>query len=798
MTMHVDLGRQSLDAAIQRLALAAGRQVIFRSTIAAGVLCAPLSGNMSFKEALRRLLKGSGLAFRETSGGVVLIDLAKGARSTSAPSPSPLSVPAQALVVTAQRRADPVSFASDLRLRPSETTIANLLGSSPGFSSEPAGSGQTGLIVRGVGMAGDATTLVYFADVPITGPSGTGSDAARTSSDLALIDVAQVRISRTARSGEHGAGSLAGEIEIMPEEPHLGRWEGNASLGLGIQRGGEPSQSASATMNIPIGERVAVRATAYASRDGGYIDNVRTGARNVNDDDMTGARLIARVTPNPDLDISALLAWQHRRIADTSAWFQSLGPYRTDRFFAAPTTHDFLMGRLKVDYAMGGVHLTSVTAAYRWSLDRRYDRTNATLLQGEDPAGCQRYFDLSALSCDAGQQQQFADYAASLSPSLLHIPIVSTRLLQELRLGSETSSGLGWVAGVMIDHRTEKLRSELSSYSLDPGDDGTVFGARKLAIMRDQASAFGTLSYRMDDLLVSLGLRYDAYRASSQNEVIVPNLLSGSIESWPRTVNRSQGLSTRLHIDLPIVPGATWHTQLTRSIRPGGVNTASVLLPDRRTYDSDSLWGAEVGFNLRWQRHVEVTMTAYMNDWRDFQYRALSENRSHAYLVNVGNAMILGAEFEVIARPARGVMARLEASLIRADLTRVSDAAPLVGDVRKGDSIAFVPHRRLRASLTRSWELGKDSEASIEGSWQYQSGSASTFNSNDPDFTYTRGFSLFGVAMNWRSGSSSLSLRARNIFDRVANLRSVTNGYGVGQTFSSGPRAILLNWDRHW
>ena len=796
-----DIPRQKLETAIQQLALQAGRQIVFRSALAGSATSHRLSGTMPFSSALRRLLNGSGLTFRETDAHVILIEPASPVRSTTdiaAAAPSSPLPPARPLIVTAQRRTDPVSFAGDLRLRPSAAGIAALVEASPGISSEPGNAGQRALVVRGVGMAGESTTLVYFGDVPIAGPSGTGSDAARTTSDLSLVDVAQVRIARTARSAEHGVGALAGEIEIAPEEPHLGQWDGGASLGLGMQQGGEPDLSASSTLNIPLGQRAALRATAYASRAGGYVDNVRTGARNVNDDDISGLRLIARIVPQPDLDISALLTWQHRRIADASSWFQSLGPYRTDRYFAAPTTHDFLMGRLKIGYGGGPVRLTSITAAYRWSLDRRYDRTNATLLQGQDPEACQRYFGLDSPSCDPAQTQQFADYAASLAPSLLHIPIVSTRILQELRLGHDNAHGLGWVAGVLIDHRSERLRSELSSYSGDPDVTGELFGARRLAISRDQAALFGTLSYREDDLLVSLGLRYDDYRVASQNDVVVPNLLSGSIDSWPRTVSRSGGLSTRVHIDLPIAPGASWHTQLTRSIRPGGVNTASVLLPDRRTYDGDSLWGAELGFNLHLGRDSEMTLTAYMNDWRDMQYRALSENRSHAYLVNVGNAMILGTEFELVARPLPGLTARLEASLIRADLTRVSDAAPLVGGADKGDSIPFVPHRRLQASLARSWSVGGHGQLTVEGDWQYQSGSWSTFTRDDPDFVETSSFSLFGAGVSWRRERTSLSLRARNIFNRVANLRAVTNGYGVGQTFSSGPRSILLSWDRHW
>ncbi|WHO40988.1 TonB-dependent receptor [Sphingobium sp. AP49] len=798
--VRVDISRQRLANAVQQLALQSGRQVVFRSSVIGERLSPRLAGMMSFEAALRRLLKGSGLGFRETAGGVIVIDPLRAPTEPLVPGrEGARPTPVPALVVTAARQTDPVSFFGDLRLRPRPSAgIAALLDSSPGISSEPGNAGQNALIVRGVGMAGEATTLVYFADVPVVGPSGTGSDAARTTSDLSLVDVAQVRISRTARSAEHGVGALAGEIEIEPEEPHLGQWGGGAGLSLGIQQGGEPGLSASSTLNIPLGTRAALRATAYASREGGYVDNVRTGARNINDDDISGLRLIARIAPQPDLDISALLAWQHRRIADASSWFQSLGPYRTDRYFAAATTHDFLMGRLKIGYGTGAIRLTSITSAYRWTLDRHYDRTNATLLQGQDPDGCQRYFGLDTPTCDPAQAQQFADYAASLAPSLLHIPIVSTRILQELRLSHDNAHGLGWIAGVLIDHRTERLRSELSSYSDDPGATGEIFGARRLAITRDQAALFGTLSYREEDLLVSLGLRYDDYRVSSQNDVVVPNLLSGSIDSWPRTVNRSGGLSARLHVDLPIAPGATWHTQLTRSIRPGGVNTASVLLADRRTYDGDSLWGAELGLNLHLGRDVEMTLTAYMNDWRDMQYRALSENRSHAYLVNIGNAMILGSEFELVARPLPGLTARLEASLIRSDLTRVSDAASLVGGAEQGDAIPFVPHRRLRVSLTHGWAVGGHGQLAIEGDGQYQSGSWSTFTRDDPDFTATKGFSLFGAALTWRRERTSLSLRARNIFNRVANLRAVTNGYGVGQTFSSGPRSIQLSWDRHW
>lgn len=791
---------QALASAIQQLGLQGRRQIIFSPTIASGLLKRSLSGRMSFDRALGRLLDGTGLVFSQTESGVIVIGRGqeRGGMVPITAADRPIAT-LPGLTVTAYRRNDPAAFLSDIRVRPQEPTMAVLLNNGLGISSEPAGSGQQALIVRGVGMAGEATTMVYFAGVPISGPSGTGSDSARSTSDLALVDIGRIIISRTARSSEHGTGSLAGEIEIEPENAHLGEWQAISTARVGVKKGGDPDAFAVATLNAPIGANAAVRATGYVQRDGGYIDNVRTGMLNVNDDDIAGFRLVTRVAPTPDLDISAILAWQHRRVGDTSSWFRALGAYRMDRYFSAPTTHDFLLARLGLRHDLGDIELTALSAAYRWKLDRRYDRSNVTLLQGSDPDGCRRYFDLTVSSCDPAQDQQYSDYVSSLAPSLLHIPIRSTRVLQEVRLGSRASTGLRWGIGLLVDDRTEKLRSELSSVPPEQGGQPVMFGARRLGIHRRQTALFGNLAYRdADGLLAAVGLRFDDYRVSSRNDVVVPNLLSGSVVSWPLTTEKSRGVSGNVHVDVPIMPGATWHTQLARSIRSGGVNTASVLLPDRLTFAGDSLWGVEMGFKLRLGQRADMILMTYINNWRDMQYRALSENRSHAYLVNLGNATIRGAELEFVLRPGQGIIAKTQASLIRAEMGRVTGDASLVGGANAGDSIPFVPARRMQASIERSWTVGQGDQITVEGDWQYQSGFSSTFNADDPDYVATSAFTLFGARLSYRRSTSDIAVQVRNLFDRIANVRTVTNGYGVGQSFSYGPRSILFSWNRRW
>ncbi|WP_037490452.1 TonB-dependent receptor domain-containing protein [Sphingobium indicum] len=797
---EIAVPRQRLEKAIQQLALQSRRQVIFFPSSLTQQMSRPVAGRLSFEDALRRLLAGTGLTFRQGRGGVTSIEPAPqdvapgdgGALSEDLPSRS------VDLVVIGFQPTDLVALESDVQVRPTRLSLDGVMEGSAATNAQPGSSGQQGIVVRGIGTAGEATTVVYFGDVPISGPSGTGSDSARSTMDLAMVDIARVQISRTSRGTEHGMGALAGEVEVEPEAPRLGTWQATSTAGLSLLRGGDPGYQLSGTINAPIGASAAIRLTGYAHRAGGYVDNVRTGGRNLNDDALQGVRLIARARPLGDLDMSAMLVWQHRRIDDGAMWSRALGRYNTDRHFAAPTTHDFLLGRFKVEKGLGGARLTGISSFYRWRLDRNYDRTNPTLLQAQDPAACQRFFDLADTACDTGQVGAFADHVESLTPSLLHIPITLRRLSQEVRIESIGDQGLGWKAGALIDHRSERFTSGLSIYDGDDTTPPDYFGLRQLSIGRLQTSAFGDIGYREGGWQASLGLRYDRHRVSSRNDVLVPNIISGSIDSWPRTVKRSQGVHARAHLDIPISARATFHAQVTRSFRPAGVNIASVLLEDRRTFEGDSLWGVEVGAKLRWSPGLSLTLIGYMNTWHDMQYRALSENRSHAYIVNVGTVAIRGAELEMIARPSDGATIKLASSFIYSRLESVSDAGPLVGGAATGESIPFVSSHRSTLSVSQRWPLGGDRSFSTNANVQYQSGYWSTFNRRDPDFLATKGFVLMGVEGVYRADQSSVTASIRNLFNDRADLRALNNGFGIGQTLSARAREIVIAWTRQW
>jgi outer membrane receptor protein involved in Fe transport len=799
-----DIPAEKLERAMQDLAIQSGKQLLFTPSDQTRRTGPQIKGRHTVDAALKRLLAKTSLTFRETDAGVILIVQ----RSPKAHVAGALSQPAvdmqahllPSVIVTGISLEDPVSMRGDVQRKPLASDVNDIAQTTLGMSTQPVGAGAQGMSMRGIGAAGDATTVVYFADVPIAGPTGTSGDASRTTSDLALIDIDRVEISRSAQGTLHGVGALAGEMEVHPARSALGRTEGFVSTALTAVEGGQPGYQVAAAANLPVGEDLAFRLTAYSRRTGGYVDNIRTGEDNVNDEVTHGVRAGIFYSPDSSFSLSGLALWQYRRMADTSAWMRGLGAYRTDRYFNAPTTHKFGLGSVKLRWQPDAIAITSISSYYRWNLLRNYDRTYTTQLQSNDPQACGRYFDVAEpASCDASQIDAFQNYAAQFTPTLLRIPISISRVMQEVRLDNGKGIGLRWLIGAFVDSRSEHSNSMMSSLAEAQQQEPEYFGWRRIAVDRSQYGVFGTVAYKeTDGTTFSLGLRYDSYSVAAQNDVVVPNVISGSIQSWPWTRVKSSELLAKLHADIAVAPGIELHLQLARSARPAGVNTASVIPEGYITYEPDGLWGYEMGTKLSVLDDLQFTITGYINDWSDMQYRALSENRSHAYIVNIGSASIRGLEMELAAQPLPGLSARMEASFIDARLRGSNPNRRLVENGEAGDLIPFVPRWRTKGTVSYSFLLPGGYALRLAGEGQYQSGYWSTFNEDDQDFLETDGFFLLGASASLQMGNTTVTLTARNLLNEDAPIRAMSSGYGPGQTFSYGPRAATLAWKWNW
>src|SRR6185436_11912379 len=231
------------------------------------------------------------------------------------------AVTLEAVTVTAMLREQelakvPFSIAAPteqaLRLRGADN-IEAVAANVAGFSVQNLGPGQSTVAMRGASsgqIARDQPGVkeqvgAYLDESPVS--------LSLFTPDLDLFDVSRVEVLRGPQGTLFGAGSEAGTVRYITNQPELG---GKARVfgevaGNTID-GGNQGGNVKLGLNAPLGEKAALRVVGYYTRFAGYIDSpgiqrTNTGAiqpnpgareEDVNTGDRTGVRVAAKFAPN--------------------------------------------------------------------------------------------------------------------------------------------------------------------------------------------------------------------------------------------------------------------------------------------------------------------------------------------------------------------------------------------------------------------------------------------------------------------------------------------------------------------
>lgn len=147
----------------------------------------------------------------------------------------------------------------------------------PGVTAGGSGPGQNTIYIRGVasttpnlttaGVAGLAPNVAFYLDEqPLAQPG--------RNLDVYAVDLERVEVLPGPQGTLFGASSQAGTVRMITNKPVIGEYSASANFGFSFTEGGEESYRTEAVVNLPIGDRFAVRGVAFFDRQGGYIDNV--------------------------------------------------------------------------------------------------------------------------------------------------------------------------------------------------------------------------------------------------------------------------------------------------------------------------------------------------------------------------------------------------------------------------------------------------------------------------------------------------------------------------------------------
>ncbi len=537
--------------------------------------------------------------------------------------------------------------------------------------------------------------------------------------DLDLFDLNRVETLRGPQGTLFGSGSVGGTVRYITNQPDTsgvsGVIEGNLNLVDAKELGG----AIKGVVNLPLGEKAAVRAVGYHTEYAGFIDALRSDFsldKNVNSGHRSGGRISVMFKPTETVTITPRIVYQEIR---------SNGFNREEKFnlFANPFTttrprvnfpertqfllldekfsDDTFIADLTGSIDLDAVELTSVTSYIKRDIVASRD---ASALTG-------------SVSVDLGFPT-----AAVLLPSNLVDTTNLKQFTQEVRLASTGEGPLQWVVGAFYSDVNRDYSQRLPTPGYDAATDAKL-GAGTSAAVRNgfpvnspynsdlpyditQKAVFGEATYALtDQFKVTAGGRYYDFKESRSFKS--GGLFANGDNRSDRT--KSDGFTPRLLASYKASDNVTFNAQASKGFRLGGVNDPLNVplcsVQDRaifggyQKYSDESLWNYEGGIKAR-GHGVTFNAAAFYTDIKNLQVTLDAGSCSSRVVFNVPKAHTAGIEAELTASPLQGLEFALSGSLLEAKFnSTVRDGTgAVIGGIRDGNRLPSVPKFQLSAS----------------------------------------------------------------------------------------------------
>ncbi|RKF18946.1 TonB-dependent receptor [Altericroceibacterium spongiae] len=499
------------------------------------------------------------------------------------------------------------------------------------ISSTHLGSGRNKLFIRGIADSSftgptQATVGQYFGDLRL---SYNAPDP-----DLRLSDLERVEVLEGPQGTLYGAGSLGGIIRLVPHPPQMGAVSGSAMAGGSLTQHGAPGGDASLTANLPLNDdTLALRLTADAASEGGYIDKPVLGRSNVNRTDILGGRANLRLAAGDGWTVDLIGLGQttegrDSQYADRHGPPLTRGARVTEGFDA-----DYAQGQIVISGHLGDWQLRSSTGITRQTLEERYDAT--------EPESDPRLF----------TQSNHTDMVAN-----------------ETRLWKPLGERWGAVAGFSYTHNTTELTRLLGT----PGAEEAVTGVENGL---EEVTLYGEASIRLaQGLVASGGGRFTRSRLTGEGEDVDPKM---ALMMAAITEKRHQtAFLPSAALSAHVLPQTTLYLRYQEGFRPAGLAISGNFVGRFR---SDHVSTLELGARHGGPgRPVELGASLSYTDWDNIQADYL-DNAGLPSTANIGDGTIWSATLD--AALALAPRWRVELGLSYND-SRVSEPAPLLSAAR--------------------------------------------------------------------------------------------------------------------
>ncbi len=605
-----------------------------------------------------------------------------------------------------------------------------------GLSVQNLGPGQSQVSVRGVSAGqvvrdqpGVKEQVGVYLDESVISLS-------LFTPDLDLFDLNRVETLRGPQGTLFGSGSVGGTIRYITNQPLVGVTEGLIEGNVNLVDGDDIGWHGKGMVNLPLGQRAALRAVGYYTQYGGFINAIGpAGGEDVNTGERYGGRLALTIDTGEGFSLTPRIVYQ--KITADGFNRQEIFNLYANPFRTNPTTFDereqylklreafedeTLIADLVAEAELGPVTLTSVSSY-----------TNRDILVSRDASAL-----TGSVSVDLG----YPDAAVNL-PSNLRDTTDVNAITQELRFSSNDTGPFQWVVGGFYSSTDRFYRQRLPTPGYAAATDAVLGAGTSAAVANgfpnldspynadlpyelEQIAIFGEATYALTDAFdVTVGARYYDFEESRR---FVSGGLFANGDNVADTTS-SDGISPRVLLSYDVNDTITLNAQASKGFRLGGVNDPlnitlcsdedEALFGSFQSYDDESLWNYEVGAKAQ-GRGFYANVAAFYNDISDLQVTLDAGSCSSRIVFNVPDAHSMGAEAEIGFSPSPGLDFVFAGSLIEAefDSTLPGQLAVATG-IREGNRLPSVPKFQFSASGSYEFPVAANADAYIAASWSH-------------------------------------------------------------------------------
>ncbi len=581
------------------------------------------------------------------------------------------------VLVTAQKRTEslqdvPISVLSLGEQQINQLGITNFdeyVAMLPNVSFSGVGPGTNQIFMRGASDGGDGnasgsqpTVGVYLDEQPVT--------AIGSNLDVYIYDIARIEALAGPQGTLYGASSQSGTLRIITNKPDPSAFAAAVDVDYSDTSDGSDSYALEGFVNMPIGDKAAIRLVGWDTQQGGWIDNVpgtRTyeleggygsdpdptpGGRQVtinnnklvdedqNTADNTGARAALRIDLSEKWVGTASILTQQ---LDTEGAFDqdpTLGENEIQRYTRDFQNDDFTQYALTLEGEIAN-HSIIYAGSY---MERDLDYYGDYTAYGEE-AYWVPYYACDYYADEAGQCTNLATY--------LDFNNKYERTSQELRLQSLAEGRLHYTAGLYYEDSEHVYDQQWKMPGMSPslwarGRENMFYNTDQKRT-DEQWAVFGEVTY---DITKSLYATVGARHYDSTNEL-------AGYTGWGRTnFVEDYGFNVdsktedddqiyKFNLTWNVTDDALVYGTWSEGYRVGGLNRdPNVPTP---SYAPDKLTNYELGWKTTLlEGRMRFNGAAYYSEWVDMQYTIYTFDLSPVgNTYNVGEAEISGFETDL-------------------------------------------------------------------------------------------------------------------------------------------------------